>query len=93
MSKKLLQMAKRLTPYNLKKGFLYLKHYGPKEFWVRLTERMEEQTVDYAKWREGDFLTDKERQDQKKTEMEAAGENQRSGSGLPDTGKLPAADD
>lgn len=59
-------MAKRLTPYNLKKGFLYLKHYGPKEFWVRLTERMEEQTVDYAKWREGDFLTDKERQDQKK---------------------------
>lgn len=27
---------------------------------------MEEQTVDYAKWREGDFLTDKERQDQKK---------------------------
>lgn len=66
MSKKLLQMAKRLTPYNLKKGFLYLKHYGPKEFWVRLTERMEEQTVDYAKWREGDFLTDKERQDQKK---------------------------
>ena len=42
-------MAKRLTPYNLKKGFLYLKHYGPKEFWVRLTERMEEQTVDYAK--------------------------------------------
>ena len=66
MSKKLLQMAKRLTPYNLKKGFLYLKHYGPKEFWVRLTERMEEQTVDYAKWREEDFLTDKERQDQKK---------------------------
>ena len=66
MSKKLLQMAKRLTPYNLKKGFLYLKHYGPKEFWVRLTERMEEQTVDYAKWREGDFLTDKECQDQKK---------------------------
>ena len=66
MSKKLLRMAKRLTPYNLKKGFLYLKHYGPKEFWVRLTERMEEQTVDYAKWREGDFLTDKERQDQKK---------------------------
>ena len=66
MSKKLLQMAKRLTPYNLKKGFLYLKHYGPKEFWVRLTERLEEQTVDYAKWREGDFLTDKERQDQKK---------------------------
>lgn len=59
-------MAKRLTPYNLKKGFLYLKHYGPKEFWVRLTERMEEQTVDYAKWREGDSLTDKERQDQKK---------------------------
>lgn len=59
-------MAKRLTPYNLKKGFLYLKHYGPKEFWVRLTERLEEQTVDYAKWREGDFLTDKERQDQKK---------------------------
>ena len=66
MSKKLLQMAKRLTPYNLKKGFLYLKHYGPKEFWVRLTERLEEQTVDSATWREGDFLTDKERQDQKK---------------------------
>ena len=26
------KLIKRLSPYNIKKGILYLKHYGPKEF-------------------------------------------------------------
>ncbi|MDO5424437.1 MAG: glycosyltransferase family 2 protein [Eubacteriales bacterium] len=66
MVKKILHMLRRLTPYNIKKGLLYLKHYGPREFWVRLTERMEEQSVDYQKWYEDGLLTEEERAAQKR---------------------------
>ena len=30
-----------------RKGFRYLKHYGPKEFWIRLHERFEPEEVPY----------------------------------------------
>ena len=33
------KMLKKLSPYTIQKGFRYLKHYGPKEFWIRLHER------------------------------------------------------
>ena len=42
-----LKIAKRLSPYNIKKGLLYMKHFGPKEFWIRLTERFQADDVDY----------------------------------------------
>ena len=32
---------KKLSPYMIQKGLLYLKHYGPREFWIRLHERFE----------------------------------------------------
>ena len=31
----------KLSPYTIQKGFRYLKHYGPKEFWIRLHEMFE----------------------------------------------------
>ena len=36
-----LRVLKKLSPYTVQKGFRYLKHYGPKEFCVRLHERFE----------------------------------------------------
>ena len=36
------QIFKRLTPYNIKKGIRYLKHYGVRGFYARLLERFEE---------------------------------------------------
>ena len=42
----------KLSPYTIQKGFRYLKHYGPKEFWVRLHERFEPEEVPYGPWYE-----------------------------------------
>ena len=41
---------KKLSPYMIQKGLLYLKHYGPKEFWIRLHERFEPEEVPYGPW-------------------------------------------
>lgn len=30
----------KLSPYTVQKGLRYLKHYGLKEFWIRLHERL-----------------------------------------------------
>ena len=38
----------KITPYRIKKGILYLKHYGPKIFWNRLKDKMEAAKVPYA---------------------------------------------
>lgn len=46
------RFIKKLKPYNIKKGFRYLKHYGLKEFMVRLQERMEPEEVPYGPWYE-----------------------------------------
>ena len=40
----------KLSPYTIKKGLLYLKHYGPSEFWVRLHERFEPEEIPYGEW-------------------------------------------
>ncbi len=39
-----------VTPYKIKKGFLYWKHFGTKEFFNRLMERMEPDEVPYEPW-------------------------------------------
>lgn len=44
------KIIKKLSPYNIKKGLLYFKHFGPKEFWIRLTERFQADDVDYEEW-------------------------------------------
>lgn len=40
----------RLTPYNIQKGFRFLKNYGVKEFFVRLREKAEPEHVSYKEW-------------------------------------------
>ena len=44
------KLMSRLSPYMIKKGLLYLRHYGPKEFWIRLQERFEPEEVPYDVW-------------------------------------------
>lgn len=44
------RLVKKLSPYTIQKGFRYLKHYGPKEFWVRLKERFEPEEIPYETW-------------------------------------------
>ena len=44
------RMLKKLNPYTIKKGLRYFKHYGPKEFWIRLHERFEPEEVPYGPW-------------------------------------------
>lgn len=53
------RMLKKLSPYTIQKGFRYLKHYGPKEFWVRLHERFEPEEVPYGPWYEA-YIPDEE---------------------------------
>ena len=75
------RMLKKLNPYTIKKGLRYFKHYGPKEFWIRLHERFEPEEVPYGPWYEA-YIPD-----------EAELEKQRGGSGIPDAGNIPASDD
>lgn len=47
-----LSYIKKIKPYNIKKGLLYLKHFGWKEFLIRLSDRMEPEEVPYGPWYE-----------------------------------------
>lgn len=47
-----LRIVKKIRPYTIKKGLLYLKHYGLKDFLSRLSERMEPEEVPYGPWYE-----------------------------------------
>ena len=63
-------MAKRLTLYNVKKAFLYLKRYGVRDFIVRLSERFADAEVDYDKWFRSKELTEEQRERQKARKWE-----------------------
>ncbi|MCI5509722.1 MAG: glycosyltransferase [Eubacterium sp.] len=62
---KVLHYLKKIKPYNIQKGFRYLKHYGPKEFWVRFCERMEPEEVPYGPWFEKHRPTESELEKQR----------------------------
>ncbi len=47
---KLTGLISKLQPYNIRKGLLYLRHFGPRQFFVRLLERMEPEEVPYGPW-------------------------------------------
>ena len=63
-----IEIVKKVSPYNIKKGMLYLKHYGAKGFWIKLTERFQKDDIDYNEWYMNHCPTaeDLERQRQKK---------------------------
>lgn len=69
---KWLHYLKKIKPYNIQKGLRYLKHYGPKEFWIRLCERMEPEEVPYGPWFEKHCPTEKELEQQRKKIWEYA---------------------
>lgn len=64
------KLVKRLSPYNLKKAFLYMKHYGPKEFAIKLSERFENSDVDYAVWYETHRASEEELERQRREKWE-----------------------
>ncbi|MFG6383308.1 MAG: glycosyltransferase family 2 protein [Lachnospiraceae bacterium] len=56
----------KITPYRIKKGIKYLKHYGPKAFWNRLCDKMEPEKVPYGPWFERHKVSEEELIKQKK---------------------------
>lgn len=60
------RMLKKLNPYTIKKGFRYLRHYGPKEFWIRLHERFEPEEIPYGPWYEAYVPDESELEKQRK---------------------------
>lgn len=61
-----INIVKKLSPYNVKKGILYLKHYGVKEFWIKLTERFQKDDIDYNEWFSNHCPTEEEIAEQRK---------------------------
>lgn len=53
------RLLKKLSPYTIQKGLRYFKHYGPREFWIRLHERFEPEEVPYGPWYEA-YVPDEE---------------------------------
>ena len=60
------RLISKMSPYTIQKGLRYLKHYGVKEFWVRLHERFEPEEVPYGSWYEAYIPTREELEKQKK---------------------------
>ena len=59
-----------ITPYKIKKGFLYWKHFGTKEFLIRLADRMEPEEVPYGPWYEKHKASEKELERQRSHPIE-----------------------
>lgn len=60
------RLLKKLSPYTIQKGLRYFKHYGPKEFWIRLHERFEPEEVPYGPWYEAYVPTEETLEKQRK---------------------------
>lgn len=56
----------KITPQKIVKGIRYLKHYGWKEFRIRLQEKMEAENVPYEPWYERHKVTEDQLEKQKK---------------------------
>ena len=56
----------KINATNIKKGLRYLKHYGFKEFLIRLEEKQEQEAVPYDEWFQKMKATEQELQQQKK---------------------------
>lgn len=63
-------MLKKVSPYNIKKGILYFRHYGAKGFWVKLSERFQKDEIDYQEWYLKHRASEKELERQRKEKFE-----------------------
>jgi len=64
------KMFRKLSPYTIRKGFRYMKHYGPKEFWIRLHERFEPEEVPYGPWYQAYIPTEETLEIQRKQKFD-----------------------
>ena len=64
------KMFRKLSPYTIRKGFRYMKHYGPKEFWIRLHERFESEEVPYGPWYRAYIPTEETLETQRKQKFD-----------------------
>lgn len=64
--RKWISYVKKIRPYNILKGIRYLRHFGWKEFRIRLAERMEPEEVPYGPWYEDYRVKLEELKQQKK---------------------------
>lgn len=64
--RKWISYVKKIRPYNILKGIRYLRHFGWKEFRIRLAERMEPEEVPYGPWYEAYRVKPEELKQQKK---------------------------
>ena len=67
---KWLRYLKKIRPYNIIKGLRYLKHYGFREFFIRLSERMEPDEVPYGPWFEKHRVSEEELVRQRKVKWD-----------------------
>lgn len=61
-----MDMLKKVSPYNIKKGILYFRHYGARGFWVKLTERFQKDDIDYQEWYQRHVPDEKELERQRR---------------------------
>lgn len=63
------KVIKKVSPYNIKKGILYLRHFGWKEFMVRLTERFQADAIDYEAWYRNHRVSEEELKSQRQKQF------------------------
>lgn len=64
------KMITSISPAYIKKGYRYLKRHGMKQFLIRLTERFQQEDIDYETWFGLNKATEKELQEQRKNPLE-----------------------
>ena len=64
------KMITSISPAYIKKGYRYLKRHGMKQFLIRLTERFQQEDIDYETWFGLNKATEKELQEQRKNQPE-----------------------
>ena len=62
------RLLKKLSPYTILKGVRYFRHYGPKEFWIRLHERFEPEEIPYGPWYQAYIPDEETLEKQRKTQ-------------------------
>ena len=65
-------MFNKMSLYRVKKGLVYLRYFGPKEFMIRLKERIRFQKIDYEKWYQNHRRTKEELERQRQEEFSYA---------------------
>ena len=64
------KMITSISPAYIKKGYRYLKRHGMKQFLIRLTERFQQEDIDYETWFGLNKATENELQEQRKNPPE-----------------------